>query len=304
MSQDAQDKESGGRSGRRGAIRGVYKDLGVFGGIRSIGATAKQGSDAIAVSAQAMAEATRRSLEPARHETFAQALARLGVLEEDLPIIHNQIILQMHLALVVAAIALVGSIVYFAKGQIMAPLISLVIFLTCLVKASQSSIHCMSIRHRRLGLNAQWLASPGEWLPKRIFAERAMEKNDPLRDPEIVNGLARNARRSLTVGVSLIGLSVLWTFLFPGNQWPLLYVGAGLMVLFSGSKNSFEVFKRRRGIHCDVAPWLTDPTAWFPEMEDKSARMHVKSDPKPEFKGFVSLKDGFRAANDKEVGKD
>lgn len=306
MSQDDQETTASGKEKRKGALRGVYRDMGVLGSVRSLGNNAKQGADTIALGLETVVRATRKSLEPGRHETFYQATLRLGIEPEDLPIIHNQIALQLYLTLVVAAAALIGAGIYFLNGQIMAPLISLVVSLTCFAKAAQSSIQCMSIRQKRLGVAGDWISSPGEWMPKRIIADKPMEKNDPLRDPSVIQTIARTARRSLSIGALLILLAVCWVFLFPGNQWSLLYLGAGLVMIFTGAKSSFEVFKRRKGIHCDVIPWLSDPSEWFPELEGNlSATRHAQTSSEDfRARGFLSSEEMFNASVEKDQQKD
>ena len=273
-------KASGsGRGKASSAVRDFRREASVLGGVRSMANTAKEGGETIALGVRTLATATRESLKPGRFETFAQAMKRLGVAHHDLPIIHNQIVLQCYLTLFVAVLAGASALAFAFKGQLLAPLIAVTIGATCLVKAAQSSIQCFSIQERELGLNSQWISRPDVWIPKRIHAIVDMHKDDPLRHPSVIEPIARAARKNLIGGAAMILLAVVWSLVFPGSQWSLLYVGIGMVFILFGSKHSFEVYKRRRGVHCDAFPWLTDPSAWFPDLRAEA----VRSPKSPEF---------------------
>jgi hypothetical protein len=60
------------------------KNMTVLGGARSLFSTAREGGEVIGEGVRALGNATKGSMKPGRFETFSQAMARLGIAEEQL----------------------------------------------------------------------------------------------------------------------------------------------------------------------------------------------------------------------------
>ena len=172
----------------------LFGEMSSFGGAKSLIGNALKGGSLIAGGVSAWTEATKKALEPGRIETFDTAMSRLGVSEEALPIIHNQMALQVYLTFFVTCIAFASTVNLAIRGGLFPALVAFFIGSAALAKMIQSSIQCEFIRERRLGIGRQWLAKPGVWLPDRLKGLMVMSSNDPLREPGIVNAMARNAR--------------------------------------------------------------------------------------------------------------
>lgn len=248
-------------------ISSLRREMSTFGGARSMIKQARQGSDLIGSGVKILTEATKKTLEPGRFETFDAAMDRLGVRSEELPIIHNQLVLQVYLSFFVGCIALASTGNLAFQGVYLASVVALLIGCAALTKAVQSSMQCYFIRERRLGISSQWWARASDWFPDRIEGCVTMQANDPLRDPRAVNAMVRNARRHFRFGAIVLAPGLLSYFVFGSLGWPLVSMTSAVIFTLLGASLSFEVYKRREGVVCDLYPWLSTPKAWVPKMQ-------------------------------------
>lgn len=259
MSEKADNKRT-----KMGALR---REMSAFGGARSLMGQARQGSDLIGSGVRILTDATKKTLEPARYESFDAAMERLGVRPEELPIIHNQLVLQVYLAFFVGCIALASTGNLAFQEAYLASAVAFLIGCAALTKAVQSSMQCHFIRERRLGIARQWWARASDWFPDRIAGCVVMQANDPLRDPRAVNAMVRNSRRHFFFGVIVLAPGLLSYFAFGSWGWPLVSVTSAVVFALLGASLSFEVYKRREGVVCDLYPWLSTPGAWVPKVQ-------------------------------------
>lgn len=258
----------------RNTLRDINKDLSLRGGLRSAVASSRQGGRVIGGSVSALATATRQSMQPPRQENFEHAIARLGLDPEMLPVIHNQLLIQMYLAFFVGVAGLTSFLNLLFLGRASSGVIALLIAMAGLFRAAQSSMQAFFIRRRQLGLVQEWLRSPSEWFPSRLPGGVDMAPNDPLRDPVIVTRLARRVHRNVVIGLSFAVLfGVLWSSFHSFNMmgWSMISVTLAVLFVLLAARDSFEVYKRRKGIVCDLHPWLTQPSTWIPGAVDRSA---------------------------------
>lgn len=206
-----------------------------------------------------------------RVETFGVAIGRLGIQEDELPLIHNQIILQAYAALVVGVVSLMLGLHYLSNALGAAGALALVIGVTSFFLFAQSSTQALQIRKQELGLFGSWLSSPAEWFPSRVPILRRMSRADPLRHPNNVRPLAARARRLMFVASGLLGLGIgmhVASVDLAGGPWGILLGCIGVALLLPGARASFEVYRRREGLHCDVGAWMLSAKDWIPSVMD------------------------------------
>lgn len=260
------------RSRQRGMLSDLNRDATILGGLRSSLAHGKRSALSIQSGTNSILDASRRSLVDGRVETFDEATDRLGVPEGDLTLIHNQIVLQAYVSLVVALVAFGMALQYSAfSSQVAAIVLAIVIGFSAIFFAVQSSVQTMQIRRRELGLLNVWLVTPGDWFPGRLTELRRMSRSDPLRHPTVVQSLARKSRLQLMVAGAAIGAGIgmqAAKFGISGGAWPVLLYILAVVFLSMGVRLSFEVFRRRVGLHCDAFLWIQTPRDWIPSVHD------------------------------------
>lgn len=268
------EKQSDHGKGRAkpGTFSQINRDLTIMAGLRSTVGQTRRSVRMMRASADGLLQASRDAMAAGRVETFKAAMERTGVLEEDLPLVHNQIVLQCYTSLVVGVIAAAVSVNYIVSGQqVAAAALSLLITVTSLFYFAQSSTQAMQIRHRELGLLSTWVSSPREWFPRRLTQLRRMSRSDPLRHPDAVRPLAQRARRAMFAAAIIFGVAFGIRMAHVdayGGPWSVLLSFIGMAFLLTGGRVSFEVFRRRVGLHCDIAYWLLSPADWIPSVKD------------------------------------
>lgn len=257
-----------------GADEPLGKHASLLGGMRS---AYRVGEDGAKVVRGGVDELRRRTVEAAttrRIESFEQAMERLGIDERMLPVIHNQLVAQCYLCLMVAVLALAMGVNYMLAATLLSGLAAVTIGLACAVAAGQASMRSMSIRLRRLGVGSQWLCSPGDWIPDRIDAVVPRGPNDMHMAPAALDSMTWRARLQIKVGggvlLSAAGLAVA-SFFVPVSGWPLFFCVAGLFILLAGLRSSFEVFQQRRSCYCDIIYWLGHRQEILPSPPGKAA---------------------------------
>lgn len=236
----------------------------MFGGARSLVGNARMGGAVIGDGVRTLSDATRSSLQAGRYESFSQAMARLGVTDDQLPIVHNQLLLQLYLTFFVSIAAFTSCANLILNGAILASIVAGMIGIASLTKTVQSSMQCEFIRERKLGLARQWWQKPSVWLPNRMAGVIPIPMGDPLRDPKIVAGMVKGSRRRFLVSGLVLTFAVCSHFVFNSWGWPLLALGGAIVFAMMAANDSFEIFKRRQGHVCDLYPWLISPKDWVP----------------------------------------
>lgn len=266
MSSDA-DPSGTGEKRRKGFLSYLNKQATLRGAINSTMTNTMRGASVIKSASGQLRAGTAVLMRPGRIETFEEALERNGVLEEDLPLIHNQLLLQMYAAGVFAVVAYTVAGVHTLQQSYFSGLLSLILGTTCAAHFSQSSLRAFQVRRRRLGAAAEWLTSPSEWLPSRMKGVRSMQKLDPLRRPALIEALARKSRLSLTLA-GLVGGIGLAAALGGAAAIPLAWITtcvvSALVLLAIAVRYSFETFRRRAGMDCDLLLWIASPKHWVP----------------------------------------
>lgn len=246
----------------------LMKQATLRGSINSTVKNTLRGASAITVASESLKTGTRHALAAGRVETFEAAMARLGIVDDELALIHNQILLQVYMSFVVGLIALLVGIKFFAAYKFAPSMLSIAISGAAVATFAQGSIRCFQIQRRALGSAKEWLVSFGDWLPSRMPDMRRMQRRDPLQNPEVVRVLVQRFRaNSRASGLAFaIGISsALWQPAgLPSAWWATaLFVGAAMF--FNAIRYSFEVFRRQEGIYCDLLLWIETPRAWIPK---------------------------------------
>lgn len=264
------DTEKKAPSKAPGLLSQINKQATLRGSINSTINSTMRGAAVISSAGAEFKKETKNILQPGRVETFAQAMDRLDVNSKDLPLIHNQILLQVYLTLSLAVIALCIGLQFFVRGVWVSGILSFIIGLTCLANFSQSSIRAYQVRHKKLGAANEWFSNPGEWLPSRMGGLVDMDRTDPLRHPVLVNSLVGKARLFMFLGAMMLGVAV-GVHSASFQAVPIALVGAlyflAVGFFVNGSRFSFEVFKRRKGLQCDLLYWVVSPSTWVPSKQ-------------------------------------
>lgn len=247
--------------------RQFRKDASLFGGVRSLASTTRSGGAVIKDGVRIITDATQNSIKPARQESFEQAMQRLGVSEKYLPIIHNQLLVQIYLTFFMAIIAVTSGVNLIFNNSLMPATIAFLIAFASVAKAIQSSIQCEFIRQKKLGIHSQWWKKPSIWFPDRMDAVVPMKEDDPLRSPQSVNELVGAARKNFMFAAAMGLLCIVVYFIFSSIGLTLLTLTVMTILLVIASNISFEIFKRRKGYECDPYPWIIEPKSWVPSYQ-------------------------------------
>lgn len=200
------------------------------------------------------------------------AMKRLKVDKEDIPLIHNQIVVQVYLAFFIGVIALAMGVKHYLLGsQVSAFGLAFVIGLTSIFYAVQSSVQSFQIREMKLNQLSEWFFKISEWFPSRIPGLVRMTKRDPLRAPKIIESMVQRSRLAYYFGFAfgLVAIVLIFTDIaLNNNAWSVLLAAFAIILLMVATRNSFEAFRRREGIHCDLGLWLNTPKDWFPMKND------------------------------------
>lgn len=264
-------KEEGSGPAKGIGVGDISRDMSLRGGVRSAIGISGAGMDTIRSGASSVAEATRRSLMPGRTETFDAAMERLGVDEGKLPLIHNQIALQVYTSFLVGVAGLTLGLVFFFRGGLMAGLAAFAVGLACMAHAAQASLRAYRIRRRSLGLLNDWLAAPGEWLPSRMSGLQRMATNDPSRSPDRLAAIAARAMVQFWVASGFaIAATVAWIVGpgLAGGNVAVVFTLAAVILYCLFAANSFDVFRKRIGVECDFLLWIMTVEAWLPRILD------------------------------------
>lgn len=292
----ASAQAAGGKNPRnRGFFSQLNHDATITGVVKSTFSNARRGADVVSSGLNEVSKTSRKFTSEGRIETFDNAMERLGIEEVDLPLIHNQIVLQSYLAFFIG----LGSMTMAAMYILTTPfwgsgLLCAVVGMTSFVYFFQSSAQALQIRSRELGLLGRLLISPSEWFPSRLTNVRKMAKNDPLRLASVVQPMAKSAQARMGAGFALLVLAVVikaTDLELQGGPWGTLFLAFALVFLLLGASKSFEVFKRRSGEHCDMTPWLFSPSNWVPaaiDPNDGAPIAAMGSSPKGEKAGKVA----------------
>jgi hypothetical protein len=265
MSEETQKKEPG-------LYKRATKNMSVFGGARSLMGNAREGGAVIGEGVRVLNQAARDSMKAGRFETFDQAMSRLGIEEEQLPIIHNQMVLQLYLTFFVGIASLTSGVNLVVQDNLFAAIIAALIAVASMTKTVQSSMQCEFIRQRRLGIGAMWWSRPSIWFPARMEGTIPMAANDPMRDPKLVRNLAVSSQLQFKLAAASVAMGLGAYAVFMSMGWPLITMGAAMVFLMKGANLSFEVYKRRQGHHCDLYPWLMTPSSWIPAKSVKTTK--------------------------------
>ena len=230
---------------------------GLLEGIKSPLRVAREGGRLVGSNLASIRELNRRALSPGRRESFGDAMGRLGMTEQSLGLIHNQLVLQVYVCAFFASAAFAFALGHLLRDAALAGLAAAALGGAALANAAQASIRAYSIRARRLGVAGEWLVSPGEWFASRIDGYVPMTLDDPRRDPLIIERKASWARRAFWAALSGALVAVV-----PELRVPALLVAALSFVLFL--HGAFEVFRRRLGAECDLLCFVESPRAWWP----------------------------------------
>jgi hypothetical protein len=253
-----------------GLLREANEGLSIRGSIRSSLALSGQGLALMRSSARALADDTKRVMRPGRNETFDDAMARLGLSDADLPLVHNQLMLQAVLVFCVSLLALFAAVFYaFAQGRLLPALIAAVIAIACAGYSAQASFRAFSIRRRELGNWSAWLASPDEWLVARLGGCRKMNNGDPMVKPGTLNDMAAIARRRLYAAGALFVVAVVVHALSkPGqlSSGALIFFFAGAFQVIMGLRDAFAIYRGRQRRYYDLMAWVTSPSHWLPKV--------------------------------------
>ena len=265
----------------KGLLSHINEQATLKGSINSTINSTLRGANVIATATNDFKKETRLVLQPGRVETFSQAMKRLEINEANLPLIHNQILLQIYLTFLLASFSLIISIYFLVLQNWASALLSLIVSLTCIANFSQSSIRAYQVRHRQLGAASQWFSNPAQWFPSRLKNVVPMQEGDPLRHPVIVNQYVSKAIFFMMTGAVFFGLGVgLYFADFRGVPMAPVALCFFLAAAFNGygCRFSFEVFRRRKGLYCDILLWLITPEAWVPSKSHRLIRRESKKE--------------------------
>lgn len=278
---DAPDSHSGGSGSPKanqpqkrqpGFFSKLNKDATLTGVVKSTFSNLRNGADVVSTGLGSITESSRNIAFSGRIESFDNAMQRLCLADSDLPLIHNQIVLQTYLSFFIGLAAMTMAAMYVITTPFWGSgLLCGVVAITAFVYFVQSSSQALQIRERRLGLLGEFILSPSQWFPSRMANLRQMQKNDPLRLASVVEPMASIARKRMGMGLVFLTLSVLFKLtdweMYTG-PWGTLFLAFSLVFLLLGASLSFNVFRRRCALHCDVIPWLFSPSEWIPSAID------------------------------------
>lgn len=276
-------------------IKAFNEELTIKGGIQSIVNQAQDGAAPVIDGLDKLKKSNTKSLKGGRIESFEMAMERQNVKIVDLALIHNQIVAQTYFTLCASLICVSMCARYAFFSEEMIPvLLSGVLSLLGFVFFFQAGLQAFQIRERKLGLLSKFILSPGDWIPSRIDGLKKMSKTDPLRKPEVVHPLVKKARLNAFIALGCIGVA--GGLLIAINQtiaqpWSLAFIFTATILFVSSGKNSFEVYKRREAIHCDVLMWLSSVKDWIPSLEDNRTDSYVSLTEKIESKKSVTDSD-------------
>jgi hypothetical protein len=251
-----------------GFIRQLNRDLTIRNSFRSMFRNATNGAVVVQSTASSIVDGFHKSMESSRNETFEAACDRFGILPHDLPLIHNQLLLQIYLSfyMSIAAFAFWGNFMISGTG-IMIKLASFSIGMACLSNAFQSSLQAFRVRNLSLGGTSTWLNSPGEWFPSRILNTLEIAVDDSRLDIQTASLSATRSRRYFLFS-AIISAATLPLYLtsdkstIPGLS--LLAIFFSFLFLIFAIKNSFFVMQFHSRTVCDLLAWFLTPKAWIP----------------------------------------
>lgn len=268
-------QKTGKREKKKGLVsRALTGDTSLIGSARSVAATVAEGASVVSSGFETISADTRKVFEPPRIETFESACKRLNIKQQDLPKIHNQIVLQVYTSFFTGLIALVIFVNYlvFYKTSIMVYLATLSIGMACMGHFVSASMQSMRIRKRKLGLQSEWLAQPAEWLPSRIEMSAPIPAGDGRLDKKMVRAMVSRSRRCYGVTAGLALFAVLLFFVVPAGTLPgaaLLTLALAGFQLSRAMRCSLFVLQARAGIDYDFMYWLISPGLWVPQPDAK-----------------------------------
>lgn len=261
----------------------VNKQATLRGSVNSTINNTMRGANAITTATDQFKKETRAIMQPGRVESFSQAMKRLGIKEAKLPLIHNQILLQLYLTFFLAIVAFTVALQFIIQAMWMPAMLASMVGLTCLANFAQSSIRAYQVRNQRLGAASQWLTEPGQWLPARMANLERMENGDPLRHPLLLNNYSSKARFHMFIAAFFLGLGLCLYFI-SFRLVPMAFVALCFLLSIAfvvyGSWFSFEVFRRRKALHCDMLFWLSTPSAWVPLLTRPTVKSNAKKEPR------------------------
>lgn len=247
--------------------RSLVSSLSIVGGVRSSLALSGTGLSFLRGATSSLSQGTRRALQPGRNETFAAAMARLGILEADLPLVHNQLLLSIYAVLAVALLALGVAVVYAVGGRWVPAIASGVVGCACVAFAAQASYRASCVRQRELGNWAAWLEQPSQWLPRPLTGLRAMNVGDPVVEPGSLNAMAQRSRRRFACAAGFAALTALSLWLAPSASLAsgaTMFGLAAVVALAFALQGSFMVFRGREQRYYDMLAWVGRPRCWIP----------------------------------------
>lgn len=123
----------------------------------------------------ALALSPWKKREGARIETFREAVARMGVSEEDLAKQYQNHVLRFYLVLLVWIIGTLVMAIYLARGSWITILPYLGFSAICTAQFFSASLWAMQIRKREFVGGKNWFAMRGEWFPTMLELPPAKE---------------------------------------------------------------------------------------------------------------------------------
>lgn len=264
------DKET--KDTEKGYFSKLNNDATLTGVVKSTFSNARRGIEMVSTGTDELVRSSKKMITDSRVETFDKAMQRMSVDPSDLPLIHNQIVSQSYISFFAGLIAFAMSAFYWMAGNLIgSALLCTVVGVTSLFYFFQSSAQALQIRRKKLGLLTTLLLSPSEWFASRMLNLRAMTDTDPLRLASVVEPMAKKSqfRYGFALLFFIAGVFFKVTDLEAHyGPWGILFLAIACVFTLIATTASFEVFRRREGLHCDVALWFFSPLSWVPGATD------------------------------------
>lgn len=245
----------------------LYGELTLRNSVKKMYAGPAEGADVVKSSANAVIESfSKTNVE--RNESFDEACERLGVGEDEIPLIHNQLMLQTYVSFFVGVVALIFIVAAFVAGSMMlVKLVALGAAMASFGNAVQASVQCFRVRSRSLVDFADWCASPDNWVPRKIGANSPIADGDSRRDKKFYVRCVGRARKYYFVGLATLVVSL------PGFYLDALMIDRlhytttflGFVFIALAVNNAIVAMQCAKRCELDFISWLSSPEFWFPE---------------------------------------
>jgi hypothetical protein len=226
-----------------------------------------EGADVVRGTAEAVYQGFSNANSEVRSESFSEACSRLGISEQKLALIHNQLLVQIYVIFFAGLAALTIFINTMLIGSgVMVALAALAGSLACFSNAAQASLQAYRVRTHKLCNVTEWIGMPSEWLPSRLPITGKINLGDSRLDPGM-HRMAVVRSKKYFIAAAVVSLCSLPAFLSDsGSILRVEYgaIGFCLAFLVVGSRYSILALQSYERKEVDFTYWLKCPGMWWP----------------------------------------